>query len=58
MALWQEGVTQVIMAQSHGTHLFDSDAQKRFNTFVEMSGIKISYIEPNVSWLKELSGVL
>ena len=58
MALWQEGVTNVIMSKNHGTHLFDENAQKRFDTFVQMSGIKISYIEPNLSWLKELVGVL
>jgi dCMP deaminase len=58
MALWQEGVTRVFMAQSHGTHLFDIDAQKRFDTFIKMSGMRIDYIEPNLSWLKELSGVL
>ena len=58
MALWQEGVTKVIMCKNHGTHLFDNNAQKRFDTFVEMSGIKIEYIEPNLSWLKQLCGVL
>lgn len=58
MALWQEGISQVIMTNTHGTHLFDENAQKRFDTFVQMSGIKISYIEPNLSWLKELVGVL
>jgi dCMP deaminase len=58
MALWQEGITQVVMARDHGTHLFDSDAKKRFDTFVQMSGIKILYIEPNLSWLKNLGGVL
>jgi hypothetical protein len=46
------------MAQSHGTHLFDIDSQKRFDTFIKMSGMRIDYIEPNLSWLKELSGVL
>ena len=58
MALWQEGVTTVIMAKYHGTHLFDHDAQKRFDTFVKMSGINISYVEPNLSWLKQLCGVI
>lgn len=58
MALWQEGISDVVMAKNHGTHLFDANAQKRFDTFVQMSGIKISYIEPNLSWLKELIGVL
>ena len=58
MALWQEGVTKVIMSNCHGTHLFNDDAQNIFDTFVKMSGIKISYIEPNLSWLKQLVGVL
>jgi deoxycytidylate deaminase len=58
MALWQEGVTTVVMNRSHGTHLFDESAKKRFDTFVQMSGINIIYTEPNLSWLKQLCGVL
>jgi hypothetical protein len=46
------------MSKNHGTHLFDSDAQKRFDTFVKMSGINIEYVEPNLSWLKQLCGVI
>ena len=29
MSLWQEGVTRVIMADNHGTKLFDDEAKKR-----------------------------
>lgn len=58
MALWQEGVTTVVMSNNHGTHLFDQEAKQRFDTFVKMSGINIMYIEPNLSWLKQLIGVL
>ena len=58
MALWQEGINQVYMTDNHGTHLFDKEAQERFDTFVQMSKIKITYIKPNLDWLKELSGVL
>ena len=58
MALWQEGVSSVIMIEDHGTHLFDDEAKKRFDTFVKMSGINIRYIRPNLSWIKNLCGVL
>lgn len=58
MALWQEGVSSVVMAKDHGTHLFDKDAEKRFDTFINMSGMKILYVEPDLSWLKDLGGVL
>lgn len=58
MALWQEGVTTVVMSDNHGTHLFDQEAKKRFDTFVKMSGINIIHIKPNLSWLKQLIGVL
>jgi dCMP deaminase len=57
MALWQEGVTKVVMADSHGTHLFDDNAQKRFDLFVKMSGIEIEKAIPSLSWLEGLSGV-
>jgi dCMP deaminase len=58
MALWQEGITKVIMSKDHGTHLFDEEAKKRFDTFIKMSGMEIFYVEPNLSWLKQLVGVL
>lgn len=58
MALWQEGVTKVVMANSHGTVKFDEKAQKIFDTFVEMSQIEIEKIDTNLDWLKQLAGVL
>lgn len=58
MALWQEGIRQVYMINDHGTHLFDASAQKRFDTFVQMSGIKIHKIDPDFSWLRQLAGVI
>jgi dCMP deaminase len=58
MALWQEGITKVVMANSHGTVKFDDKAQKIFDTFVEMSQIEIEKIDTNLDWLKQLVGVL
>ena len=58
MALWQEGVTKVVMSDTHGTHLFDENAQKIFDTFIKMSGMIIVKTQPDISWLKELDGVL
>jgi dCMP deaminase len=58
MALWQEGVQTVYMIDDHGTHLFDDNAKKIFDTFVEMSGIKISKVTPDLSWIKNLCGVI
>lgn len=58
MALWQEGVGTVIMAKSHGTHLFDENEKQRFDYFVKMSGINIRYIDADLSWLKHMCGVI
>jgi dCMP deaminase len=58
MALWQEGVQTVYMIDDHGTHLFDDNAKKIFDTFVEMSEIKIFRVSPDLSWLKNLCGVI
>jgi dCMP deaminase len=58
MALWQEGITEIIMMDCHGTHLFDDKAQQIFETFIEMSKIKIKYVDGDFSWLKDLLGVL
>jgi deoxycytidylate deaminase len=57
MALWQEGVRTVYMADTHGTHLFDENEQQIFDTFVRMSGIKITRHKPDLSWLKNVCGV-
>lgn len=58
ISLWQEGIKTVYMIDDHGTHLFDENAKKRFDTFVEMSGIKIHKIDPDLSWLSGVCGVL
>lgn len=52
MSLWQEGVTTVIMANSHGTNLFDQNAQERFDLFVQQTGMKIKKINADFSWLQ------
>lgn len=58
IALWQEGIKKVYMIDDHGTHLFDQDAKKRFDTFIEMSRMEIHKIDVDLSWLKDLTGVL
>lgn len=58
MALWQEGITKVVMAKNHGTLLFDDAAKKRFDLFVKETGLSISEIDVDFSWLKNLCGVL
>lgn len=58
MSLWQEGVTKVVMGDAHGTTLFDENAQKRFNLFVEQTGIEIIKTPLNLSWLHVAGGVL
>lgn len=58
IALWQEGVKKVYMIDDHGTHLFDTEAQNRFDTFIRMSGMEVHKVLPNLSWLKNLCGVL
>lgn len=58
ISLWQEGIKTVYMIDDHGTHLFDEEARTRFDAFVEMSGIKIIKVTPNLDWLKQLIGVI
>jgi len=55
MALWQEGITEVVMSNSHGTKLFDEEAAIRFDLFVKQTGIKIVKHTPNLSWINEIS---
>lgn len=58
MALHQEGIDTVYMIDSHGTKLFDEQSKKVFDTFVQMSGIKIFYTQPDFTWLRHLAGVI
>jgi dCMP deaminase len=58
MALWQEGIKTVFMIDDHGTKLFDTEQQKIFDTFIEMSNMEIYKISPDLSWIKNLCGVL
>lgn len=55
MALWQEGITKVIMSDHHGTKLFDAQAKERFDLFVEQTGIEIVRHTPNLNWIKNLN---
>jgi dCMP deaminase len=57
MALWQEGISTVVMAKNHGTKLFDDQAKTRFDLFVEHTKIEIIQVEPNFSWLSQACGV-
>ncbi len=54
MALWQEGIKKVYMRKNHGTHLFDEEQKNIFDTFIQMSKMSIEYIDPDLSWLKEI----
>lgn len=58
MSLWQEGITKVYMSKNHGTQLFDAEAKKIFDKFIEMSGMQIDYVEPNLNWIKDMAGVI
>jgi len=53
MALWQEGIKQVFMMDCHGTHLFTQEQKQQFQIFVSMSGMKINYLKPDLSWLQK-----
>lgn len=52
MSLWQEGISKVVMADNHGTILFDKKQKEIFDTFVNMSGIQIITVKPDLSWIK------
>ena len=54
MALWQEGITRVVMANSHGTKLFDDKEKEKFDLFVKQTKIQIVYTTPNIDWIKQI----
>lgn len=54
MHLYQNGIDEVFMINSHGTHLFDEYQQELFDRFVRMSKMNVHYIEPNFEWMHSL----
>lgn len=54
MALWQEGITDIVMADSHGTQLFNEEAKKHFDFFVAETGIKVTKRTPNFEWIHKI----
>lgn len=50
--LWRHGITKVVMAKRHGSHLLNEETQKLFDRFVETTGIEIEYVEPDLSYLR------
>lgn len=58
MALWQEGIVKVVMADNHGTKLFDERQQKIFDQFVLGTGIEIEKINQDYSWIQKAFGVI
>jgi dCMP deaminase len=57
MALWQEGVSKVVMAEGHGTILFDEHAEKKFNLFIKQTKMQVEKIIPDYSWIHNIDGV-
>jgi len=57
MALWQEGVDEVIMWDNHGTKLFDESQQQIFDLFIKQTGLVIKKINPDIRWLHGAFGV-
>lgn len=54
LSLWQNGITKVVMADSHGTKLFDESAEKRFNFFIHQTGMEVVKYKQNLSWIKKI----
>ncbi len=53
-ALWQEDVTEVYMADLHGSYLIGTETKEVWDKFVDMSGIKIHYIKPDFNYIRSL----
>ena len=54
MALWQEGITRVVMADGHGTKLFDEKEKEKFKLFVKQTKITVAYTTPDFDWIKKI----
>lgn len=57
MALWQEGIVEVYMHNRHGSHLIDDKNKAVFDKFIELTGLKIFYIEPDLEWLNTIYNI-
>ena len=52
--LWQHGIDTVYMADRHGTHKRSKEDEEWFKMFIQKTGIKIFYINPQLNWLKNI----
>lgn len=52
MAMWQEGVEDVVMADKHGSHLIDENAKQVREEFVMQTGMRLTLVQPQLDWLK------
>lgn len=56
MALWQSGVNTVYMLDGNGgSKLLDQNTKVIFDKFVELTGIEIYYVKPNLTWLDKIT---
>ena len=54
LSLYQFGVTNVVMADSHGSYLIGEDDLKWEKEFVEQTGITLRRVKPNLGWLQSV----
>ncbi len=52
-ALWQHGIKTVYMAKRKGWEK-DKEEEGWMKEFIEKTGIKIHYVEPNLTWLENI----
>ena len=52
--LWQNNIKKWYIAKRQGTKLEDSDTRARFDKFVEQTGVDITYVDVDLSWIKAI----
>ena len=52
--MWQHGIVHVFMAKRHGSYTITNKDLEWQEEFVKQTGIKITYVTPNIEWLKNI----
>lgn len=52
--LWQNNVNRVYMAKRKATQLETEEEIQDFNLILELTGMEVIWIEPNISWLQNI----
>ncbi len=56
MHLWQHGIKSVYVPEvsASSSRWFDDEQKEKFEEFVQLTGFKVNFVRPNLTWLRNI----